>query len=272
VKSWYERYKDQGLVVLGVHAPEFAFEKNEGNVRRAVHDLGITYPVALDNNYAIWQAFGNQYWPAHYFVDGMGHIRGHHFGEGSYEESEQKLRQLLTEAGVEHLPAATLNIKDEGVQAAADEKNVSSPETYVGYERAQKFASPGDFARDQSKIYTAPPSLELNQWALNGNWRVEGEQAVSIAANGTIVFRFHARDLHLVLGPGMDGKSVRFHVTVDGKAPGPDHGVDIDASGAGVAREHRLYQLLRQSDGVRDRTFAIEFLDPGVQVYSFTFG
>jgi cytochrome c biogenesis protein CcdA/thiol-disulfide isomerase/thioredoxin len=272
VKSWYERYKDQGLVVLGVHSPEFAFEKNEANVRRAIRDLGITYPVALDNNYAIWQAFNNRYWPAHYFVDAMGRIRGHHFGEGNYEESEQQLRQLLTEAGVEHLPAATLDIKDEGVQAAPDEKNVGSPETYAGYERAEKFASPGAFARDQSKLYTAPTSLELNQWALSGNWRVEGEKAVASASNGTIVFRFHARDLHLVLGPGMDGKAVRFRVTLDGKAPGPDHGIDIDASGAGVAREHRLYQLLRQSGGVSDRTFAIEFLDPGVQVYSFTFG
>jgi len=275
VKSWHERYKDHGLVVLGVHSPEFAFEKNESNVRRAMRDLGITYPVALDNNYAIWQAFNNRYWPAHYFVDAMGRIRGHHFGEGNYEESEQKIRQLLAEAGVEDLPAATFDIKDiknDGVQAAADEKNVGSPETYAGYERAQKFASPGDFARDQSKSYAAPATLELNQWALTGNWRVEGEQAVSLTANGAVVFRFHARDLHLVLGSGVDGKAVRFRVTLDGKAPGPDHGVDIDAGGAGVAREHRLYQLLRQSGDVRDRTFVIEFLDPGVQVYSFTFG
>jgi len=271
VKSWYERYKDQGLVVLGIHSPEFAFEKNGANVRRAIRDLGITYPVALDNNYALWQAFNNRYWPAHYFVDAMGRIRGHHFGEGNYEESEQQLRQLLTEAGVEHLPAAPLEIKNDGVQAAADERDVGSPETYVGYERAERFASLGDFAHDQPRLY-APAALELNQWALTGNWRVEAEQAVSLAPNASVVFRFHARDLHLVLGPAMDGKAVRFRVTLDGKVPGPDHGVDIDTGGAGVAREHRLYQLLRQSDGVRDRTFAIEFLDPGAQVYSFTFG
>ena len=272
VKSWYERYKDHGLVVLGVHSPEFAFEKSEDNVRRAVRDLGITYPVALDNNYAIWQAFNNRYWPAHYFVDGMGRIRGHHFGEGNYEESERTLRQLLAEAGVERLPAATLDITNEGVEAPPDERNVGSPETYVGYERAEKFASPGGAAHDQAKSYTAPASLELNQWALSGNWRVESEKAVAITANGTIVFRFHARDLHLVLGPGMDGKAIRFRVTLDGQAPGSNHGVDTDASGAGVAREHRLYQLLRQSSSIGDRTFAIEFLDAGVQVYSFTFG
>jgi cytochrome c biogenesis protein CcdA/thiol-disulfide isomerase/thioredoxin len=272
VKSWYDRYKDQGLVVIGVHSPEFAFEKSESNVRRAIHDLGITYPVALDNNYAIWQAFNNRYWPAHYFVDAMGRIRGHHFGEGNYEESEQQVRQLLAEAGAGRLPDATLAVKNDGMQAAADEKNVGSSETYIGYERAAKFASPGDFARDQPRLYSAPPTLELNQWALTGNWRAEADQAVLLAPNGSLVFRFHARDLHLVLGPGMEGKAVRFRVTLDGKAPGPDHGADTDAGGAGIAREHRLYQLLRQSDGVRDRTFAIEFLDPGVQVYSFTFG
>jgi cytochrome c biogenesis protein CcdA/thiol-disulfide isomerase/thioredoxin len=272
VKSWYARYKDQGLIVLGVHSPEFAFEKSENNVRRAVHDLGITYPVVLDNNYAIWQAFNNRYWPAHYFVDSKGSIRGHHFGEGNYEESEQTIRQLLTEAGVKHLPEATLKIKDEGVEAAADEKNVKSPETYIGYERAEKFASPGGAAHDEAKSYAVPSELQLNEWALSGNWRVEGEKAIAASANGKIVFRFHARDLHLVLGPGMDGKPVRFRVTLDGKAPGPNHGVDTDADGNGVARDQRLYQLLRQSGDIGDRTFAIEFLDPGVQVYSFTFG
>jgi cytochrome c biogenesis protein CcdA/thiol-disulfide isomerase/thioredoxin len=272
VKSWYARYKDQGLIVLGVHSPEFAFEKSENNVRRAVHDLGITYPVVLDNNYAIWQAFNNRYWPAHYFVDSKGSIRGHHFGEGNYEESEKTIRELLTEAGVGHLPEATLKIKDEGVEAAADEKNVKSPETYIGYERAEKFASPGGAAHDEAKSYAVPSELQLNEWALSGNWRVEGEKAIAASANGKIVFRFHARDLHLVLGPGMDGKPVRFRVTLDGKAPGPNHGVDTDADGNGVARDQRLYQLLRQSGDIGDRTFAIEFLDPGVQVYSFTFG
>jgi thiol-disulfide isomerase/thioredoxin len=272
VKGWYQRYKNDGLVVIGVHSPEFAFEKNESNVRSAIHDLGITYPVALDNNYAIWQAFGNRYWPAHYFIDGKGRIRGHHFGEGNYDESEETLRQLLAEAGAENLPPATLEVKDEGVQAASDSRNIGSPETYLGYERAENFVSSGGSAHDVTKLYTAPPALELNHWALSGNWLVEAEKAVATAATGTVVFRFHARDLHLVLGPGMDGKSVRFRVTLDGKAPGDSHGLDIDANGIGTVRDHRLFQLIRQSGGVEDRTFAIEFLDPGVQVYSFTFG
>jgi cytochrome c biogenesis protein CcdA/thiol-disulfide isomerase/thioredoxin len=272
VKGWYERYKDHGLVVLGVHSPEFAFEKNEHNVRRAVRDLGITYPVALDNSYAIWQAFNNRYWPAHYFVDAMGRIRGHHFGEGDYEESEQTLRQLLSEAGFEHLPASTLNLVDEGVQAAADARNVGSPETYLGYERAQNFASPGETAHDQIKSYTAPTSLDVNQWALTGDWRVEAEKAVAVSPNGSVVFRFHARDLHLVLGPATEANPIRFRITVDGQAPGSDHGIDTDASGNGVIRDHRLYQLLRQSGRIGDKTFVIEFLDSGAQVYSFTFG
>lgn len=272
VKQWYAQYKDRGFVVIGIHAPEFAFEKNEGNVKRAVRDLGITYPVALDNNYAIWQAFNNQYWPAHYFIDAMGQIRGHHFGEGNYEESEQTIRRLLDEAGAHDLPTVASNIKNEGVQAASDQHQVSSPETYVGYERAKSFVSPGDFARDQSRTYTAPVDLRLNDWALIGMWRVDPEKAVSTAGGGKVTFRFHARDLHLVLGPGTDGKGVRFRVTVDGKEPGKDHGVDVDGGGTGVAREQRLYQLLRQTDGVQDRTFTIEFLDAGVQVYSFTFG
>jgi len=272
VTSWYARYKKHGLVVLGIHSPEFAFEKSESNVKRAVRDLAITYPVALDNNYAIWQSFNNKYWPAHYFIDATGRIRGHHFGEGNYDESELLIRQLLSEAGAHDLPPAVSDIRKEGVQASADEKEVSSPETYIGYDRAEHFASPGDFGRGQSKSYVAPDTLKLNQWALSGSWQAEPDKAVLLSAGGKITFRFHARDLHLVLGPGIDGKAVRFRVTLDGKEPGPNHGVDIDSSGAGVAREHRLYQLLRQSDGVRDRTFTIEFLDGGIQAYSFTFG
>jgi cytochrome c biogenesis protein CcdA/thiol-disulfide isomerase/thioredoxin len=272
ITSWYERYKDHGLVVLGIHAPEFAFEKNESNVKRAVRDLGIKYPVALDNNYAIWQSFNNQYWPAHYFIDAKGHIRGHHFGEGDYDASEELIRQLLSEAGAHDLPPAVSNVRKEGIQASADEKHVSSPETYIGYERAQHFVSSGGFGRGEAKSYSVPENLNLNDWGLSGSWRVDAEKAVSLAAGGKIVFRFHARDLHLVLGPGIDGKPVRFRVTVDGLEPGASHGVDIDSSGAGVAREQRLYQLVRQSGDIRDRTFTIEFLDAGIQAYSFTFG
>jgi Thioredoxin like C-terminal domain len=272
VRSWYEKYKGHGLVVLGIHSPEFAFEKNESNVKRAVRDFGITYPVALDNNYAIWQSFNNHYWPAHYFIDGTGHIRGHHFGEGNYDESEQLIRQLLAESGSRDLPPADSDIRKDGIQASADEKNVGSPETYIGYERAQHFVSPGGFERGQTKLYMPPDNLKLNEWALSGKSRVDPEKAVLENVGGKITFRFHARDLHLVLGPGIDGKPVRFRVTVDGQEPGQNHGIDIDPSGAGVARDQRLYQLLRQSGNISDRTFTIEFLDEGIQAYSFTFG
>jgi cytochrome c biogenesis protein CcdA/thiol-disulfide isomerase/thioredoxin len=272
VKAWADRYKESGLVVIGVHAPEFAFEKDEGNVRRAIRDLGITYAVALDNDYAIWQAFDNRYWPAHYFVDAAGRIRGHHFGEGNYEESEQLIRTLLAEAGVTNLPAAMQAISAQGVEVAADEDNVKSPETYVGYERAENFVSPGAFAADQSKSYVVPDALQLNQWALHGDWTVGKENAVLNAAGGRISYRFHARDVHLVLAPAADNKPVRFRVTVDGAAPAGDHGMDVDENGIGTVREQRLYQLLRQNDKTRDHTFTIEFLDGGVQAYAFTFG
>jgi hypothetical protein len=273
VKGWYEKYKDHGLVVIGVHAPEFAFEKNLGNVRRAVSDLGIAYPVALDNNYAIWQGFNNEYWPAHYFIDAMGQIRGHHFGEGNYGESEQTLRQLLTQAGFTNLPAAGIAAPAAvGVQAAADEAHDQSPETYIGYRRAQSFSSPGGIAQDHPHAYAVPRSLDLNHWALARTWTVDPEKAQLTSAPGRIVYRFYARDLHLVLGPGMDGKPIRFRVQLNGAAPGPNHGADTDESGAGVIKEQRLYQLIRQSGDVGEHTFSIEFLDNEVQAYSFTFG
>ena len=271
VKTWYARYRDQGLVVIGVHAPEFAFEKNAANVTRAVHDLGITYPVALDNDYAIWSAFNNQYWPAHYFIDAQGRIRGHHFGEGDYAASEQLLRQLLTEAGAQHLSVAA-EPHGSGVEAAPDMPDVGSPETYVGYERAANFASPGGELHDQAKNYRVPGALQLNQWGLTGAWRVEGERAVAAKPGAAIVFRFRARDLHLVLGPADGGQAVRFRVSIDGHAPGNDHGSDVQPDGSGSVHEQRLYQLLRQSQTQAEHTFAIEFLDAGVQAYSFTFG
>jgi cytochrome c biogenesis protein CcdA/thiol-disulfide isomerase/thioredoxin len=273
VEGWYEKYKDHGLVVVGVHAPEFAFEKEPGNVRRAVADLKITYPVALDNDYAIWQAFNNQYWPAHYFIDANGRIRAHHFGEGNYEESEDTIRKLLTEAGNTGLPAAGMGaLPAAGVQAPADEAHDQSPETYVGYRRAENFASPGGFAQDQARAYAAPAALKLNQWALSGSWKVDPEKAILAAAPGKITFRFYARDLHLVLGPGTDGKPVRFRVTLDGAAPAGSHGADTDSSGAGVINGQRLYQLIRQAGAVGEHVFTIEFLDSGIQAYSFTFG
>jgi cytochrome c biogenesis protein CcdA/thiol-disulfide isomerase/thioredoxin len=273
VKSWYEKYKDHGLVVIGVHAPEFAFEKDANNVKRAVADLKITYPVALDNDYAIWQAFNNQYWPAHYFIDATGRIRGHHFGEGDYDGSEQLIRRLLSDAGNSNLPPAGMgSTQVAGVQAAADEAHDQSPETYVGYRRGENFASPGGFVQDQLHAYSAPNTFKLNQWALSGSWNVDPEKAVLGAAPGKIVFRFYARDLHLVLGPNVDRKPVHFRVTLDGKAPAGSHGTDTDSSGAGVVDQQRLYQLIRQAGEVGEHTFSIEFLDSGVQAYSFTFG
>jgi cytochrome c biogenesis protein CcdA/thiol-disulfide isomerase/thioredoxin len=273
LKSWYAKYKDHGLVIVGVHAPEFAFEKDPANVRRAVAELGVAYPVALDNDYAIWQGFNNQYWPAHYFIDASGKIRGHHFGEGDYRESERIIRELLTDAGASDLPQAGSDpVTASGVQAAADEAQDRSPETYLGFARAENFRSPGGFAQEQPQRYRVPADLSLNQWALSGTWTVGAEKAVLRTAPGNIVFRFHARDLHLVLGPGGAGKPVRFRVQLDGAPPGAAHGSDVDANGDGVVKDQRLYQLIRQSNDVGEHVFSIEFLDAEVQAYSFTFG
>jgi cytochrome c biogenesis protein CcdA/thiol-disulfide isomerase/thioredoxin len=271
VRAWAERYKDQGLVVIGVHAPEFAFEKSIANVKKAVSDLGIAYPVAIDNDYAIWKAFNNEYWPAHYFIDAQGRIRHHHFGEGDYEGSERAIQQLLAEAGKSGIPAPSVAVSATGIEAAASMSDVGSPETYLGYDRAESFVSPGDAVRDKPHVYTAG-TPGLNEWGLVGDWTVGGEHAVLDVQGGGIVYRFHARDLHLVLGPGPEGAPVRFRVTIDGAAPGDSHGVDVDADGQGIVTGQKLYQLIRQNGAVADRTFEIRFLDPGVQAFAFTFG
>jgi thiol-disulfide isomerase/thioredoxin len=272
VEGWAAKYKDAGLVVIGVHTPEFAFEKERSNVEKAVRDLKITYPVAIDSDYKIWEAFNNQYWPAHYFIDGKGRIRAHHFGEGNYAESERVIQELLKENGATSLAEGVLNVTGIGAEAASDSKNVGSPETYVGYKRAGNFASAGPIARDSRKTYSPQPRLSLNQWALGGSWKVGDESAVLESVPGKIVFRFHARDLHLVLGPTKNGKPIRFTVKLDGTAPGDDHGADTDATGSGTVQGNRLYQLIRQKGAVEDRTFEIDFLDPGVQAFAFTFG
>jgi cytochrome c biogenesis protein CcdA/thiol-disulfide isomerase/thioredoxin len=271
LRAWAEKYKDQGLVVIGVHAPEFAFEKDLGNVRKAVADLQIAYPVAIDNDYAIWRAFSNQYWPAHYFIDAEGRIRYHHFGEGSYDESERVIQQLLAEAGQKNVSQGVVAVNANGAEAAADMGDVGSPETYVGYGRAERFVSPGGAMKDASHVYAAG-SQRLNEWGLTGDWTVGSEHALLNATGGSIVFRFHARDLHLVLGPSAVGTPIRFQVTIDGMAPGDSHGTDIDAEGNGTVTGERLYQLIRQSGPVADHLFEIRFLDPGVQAYAFTFG
>ncbi|WP_049623308.1 cytochrome c biogenesis protein DipZ [Frateuria defendens] len=271
VEAWYDKYKDHGLVVIGVHAPEFAFEKEPANVARAVKELGVAYPVALDNGYAIWQGFNNEYWPAHYFIDAQGRIRAHHFGEGEYEHSEDVIRELLAEAGHKDLPGGYVRPGAAGAQAAASYSRAMSPETYVGYARAEHFDG-GQVAREESGSYRAPAALAADHWSLDGHWTVHEENAQLDRAGGRIVYRFRGRDLHLVLGPGADGKPVRFRITLDGQAPGADHGMDVDADGRGTVTEQRLYQLVRQRAGTDERTFRIEFDDPGVRAYAFTFG
>ncbi|WP_407973027.1 cytochrome c biogenesis protein DipZ [Burkholderia pyrrocinia] len=273
--AWARKYAPYGLVVIGVHAPEFAFERDIGNVKKAVHDLGIDYPVAIDNGYSIWRAFGNEYWPAHYFIDAQGRIRHHHFGEGEYAQSERAIQSLLAEAGhpeALNVPLGLAGAPAKGALAAADTADVRSPETYVGYARAEDFSSPGGVVRDAAHRYDAPARPGLNDWGLAGTWQVGAERASLAAPSGRIVYRFHARDLHLVLGPGANGQPVRFRVTLDGAAPGAAHGADVDAQGYGTVTGQRLYQLVRQPGAIADRTFAIEFLDPGVDAYAFTFG
>ena len=271
VRAWAEKYKDSGLIVIGVHTPEFAFEKDVDNVKRAVSELKIAYPVALDNDYKIWKAFSNSYWPADYLIDAEGRVRHHHYGEGKYDESEQQIQELLKE----HNPQLSVNglvkVAATGAEAAPD-SDVESPETYIGYDRGDSFLSPGGFKQDVAHVYSIPKHLELNQWGLAGNWTDHAQVATLDSARGKIVFRFHARDVHLVLGPPPGGKPVRFQVKIDGQAPGASHGVDTDAQGEGKITDQRLYQLIRQKDPIEDHTFEIEFLDPGAQAFAFTFG
>jgi cytochrome c biogenesis protein CcdA/thiol-disulfide isomerase/thioredoxin len=269
VKAWDQRYRKDGLIVIGVHAPEFAFEHDPANVAKAVHDLGITYPVVMDNDWKLWRALQNNYWPAHYFIDAQGRVRYHHFGEGEYAMSERVIRQLLAEAG--HAPAGSMSrAAGSGAEAASNFAEIGSPETYIGYYRADRFASPGGLAHDQPKTYAAAP-LALNSWSLEGQWIDQRQSARSLAPDAKISFRFHARDLHLVMGSAT-GKPVRFRVTLDGQAPGANAGTDTNAQGTGMVTGQRLYQLIRQKGAIHDRTLTVQFLDPGAEAFSFTFG
>jgi hypothetical protein len=271
LRAWAQKYK-QDLVVIGVHTPEFAFEHSLDNVRRAVRQMRIEYPVVLDNDYSIWRAFENQYWPALYFVDARGRVREHQFGEGEYEKSERAIQRLLKEAGVAGVADGVVSVAGTGFEAPADWTHLRSPETYVGYARAENFASPDAARRDQARTYRPASRLSLNQWSLTGEWTI-GRQATTLNKTpGGIQHRFHARDLHLVMGPARPGDTVRFRVTIDGQPPGPAHGLDVDEAGNGTAREQRLYQLVRQPTPIVDRTFAIEFLDAGAEAFAFTFG
>jgi hypothetical protein len=271
VRAWAQKYK-QGLVMVGVHTPEFPFEHDIDNVRRAVQQMRIEYPIVIDNDYSIWRAFDNHYWPALYFLDARGRVRQHHFGEGEYQQSEKTIQQLLAESGAAGVSGGPVSVDGMGVEAAADWDNLRSPEKYVGYERTQNFASPGGGDRDRRRRYAAPAQLVLNEWALDRDWTI-GRQATALGSpNGRIAYRFHARDLHLVMGPPRHGLPLRFRVTIDGKPPGPAHGLDVDEGGNGTAVEQRLYQLIRQPRPIGDRRFEIEFLDAGVEAFAFTFG
>ena len=271
MKAWAERYKDAGLTVIGAHTPEFGFEKDRANVKNAVSDLRVAYPVAIDSNHSVWTAFHNEYWPADYFIDAKGRIRYHHFGEGDYEKSERVIRALLKENGATGVDESTVSITGDGAEAPPSD-DVRSPETYVGYGRAENFASPGHMARNSKKIYSRPARPALNHWGLDGLWNAGSESSTLESAPGKVVFRFHSRDLHMVLGPTKNGIAVRFKIKLDGAVPGLHHGFDSGADGTGEVQQPRMYQLVRQKRTIQDVTFEIEFSDPGVEVFSFTFG
>jgi thiol-disulfide isomerase/thioredoxin len=272
VRAWAGKYSSHGLIVIGAHTPEFGFEHDLDNVRRAVQDMRVDYPVAIDNDYAVWSAFANNYWPALYFADAQGHIRHHHFGEGEYQQSEMVIQYLLAEAGSAGAGHELVSPEAHGAEAPADWATLRSPENYTGYERTENFASPGGAVPGKRHPYQAPAQLRLNHWALSGDWTMEDQAATLNEAGGQIAYRFHARDLHLVMGPAVQAASVRVRVLIDGQPPGTAHGADVDDQGHGTVAEQRLHQLIRQPGPVTDRTIEITFLDPGVQAYAFTFG
>jgi thiol-disulfide isomerase/thioredoxin len=271
VRAWGEKYKDRGLVVIGVHTPEFPFEREIDNVREAAQDMNVEYPIALDPDYEVWTAFGNRYWPAAYFADAEGRIRHHQFGEGGYDECERVIQRLLREAGRDEISEDLITVSGDGLEAQADWANVESPETYLGYQQGHNFASPGGSTVDEPRSYSVPDPLRLNSWAASGQWTIEGRASVLKQAGGRIVYRFHARDVHLVLR-SREGTTVPFLVQLDGAPPGVAHGLDVDEGGSGTLVQPRLYQLIRQRGAITDRTFEITFLEPGVEAYVFTFG
>ncbi len=271
VRAWADKYAPQGLAVVGVQTPEFEFEGGLENAGRAMKEMDVRYPVVVDNGYAVWRAFDNHYWPALYFVDAGGRIRHHRFGEGEYEESEMVLQLLLREAGAD-VDQGLVSVEPEGVEAGADWGNLGSPETYLGYGRADRFASPGGLVPDERHAYPVPAGLRRNQWGLSGDWRVGPETARLDEPSGSISYRFHARDVHLVMGPPAERPPVRFTVRLDGRPPGPAHGVDVDEEGNGTADYQRIYRLIRQPGPIGDRLIEIEFLDRGGEAVVFTFG
>jgi thiol-disulfide isomerase/thioredoxin len=271
-RAWSQTYRDQGLVTIGVHTPEFKFEHDLDNVRWAVEVRQIDYPVAIDNDFAVWRAFANNYWPALYFVDANGRIRHHRFGEGDYERSEMVIRQLLADAGVEGLPAGLASVEPNADEVQADWRDLGSPETYLGYDEATGFEADGRSVWDKVHTYDAPTHLRLNRWGLTGDWTVRSDASALSGSNGRVTYQFHARDVNLVMGPASKGAAVRFRVLLDGASAAPAHGADVDAEGSGTVVQQRMYQLIRQLGPIRDRRFEIEFLEPGAEVFCFTFG
>ena len=272
IRAWAQKYRDRGLMVVGAHSPEFPFEHDVEKVRPALEAMGVDYPIAMDNDFAVWRAFDNNAWPALYFIDAEGRIRHHHLGEEDYERSERVIRQLLAEAGSDDLDRELVSPEISAIEAPADWETLGSPETYVGYERAERFVSPDRMLPDQPRAYVDGPELDLNEWSLSGDWTVGRQAAVMNEPDGAITYRFHARDVNLVLGPSESGDQVQFRVHIDGAPPGEAHGSDVDDQGTGTIVESRLYQLVRQPDSAGDRTFEIAFLDPGARAYVFTFG
>jgi thiol-disulfide isomerase/thioredoxin len=272
VRAWAEKYEDRGLVVVGVHTPEFPFERDADNVRQAVEDMRVAYPVALDPDYAVWRAFGNHYWPAVYIADAEGRIRFHHFGEGEYDTCERVVQELLREAGAEGIGDDLVDVVPDGLEAQADWATLESPETYLGYEQAENFSSPGGAELNEPRIYEAPESLQLNHWALSGDWTIGRRACVLNEGDGRLAFRFHCRDVHLVMGPRVRETTVPFRVLVDGEPPGDAHGLDVDEGGYGTLSQQRLHQLIRDPGSISDRTFEIAFDAAGAEVYAFTFG
>jgi Thioredoxin like C-terminal domain/AhpC/TSA family len=272
VRSWADKYRDHGLVVIGPHTPEFPFEHDLDNVRWAVEDMNVEYPVAVDSDYRVWRAFSNNYWPAVYIADADGRIRHHQYGEGGYDECERVVQQLLHDAGQNGFDEELVTPALEGFEVQADWANLQSPETYLGYEQAQNFASPGAADFDRPRTYAVPGTLGLNEWALSGDWTIAKGASVLAGGEGTLAFRFHARDVNLVMGPPARGASVPFRVRVDGEPPGAAHGFDVDEQGNGEVSQQRLHQLVREPGSIADRTVEITFLAAGAEAYCFTFG
>ena len=272
VRAWAEKYKADGLVVVGVHTPEFPFERNVDNITWAAKDMNVRYPIAIDSDYRVWRAFDNRYWPAVYIADAEGRIRHHHFGEGGYDECERVIQELLRDAGREGVSDDLVSVAPTGFEVQADWAQLETPETYLGYEQAQNFDSTDGVGYGEARTYGVPDPLRLNRWALSGEWTIDRGSSVLNTADGRIAFRFHARDVHLVMGPRSPGMSVPFRALLDGEPPGESHGLDVDQQGQGTLVKQRLYQLIRVAGPIQDRTFEIEFLDPGAEAFCFTFG